>query len=92
MIEIGEPKSEYEQTTFFEWLNSGFITIPCQQCHMPDSYQGNSLHFKIANIEDNTFPQFPTPDLNPPAGRRSDAAGAHAVSASSAARNQRVRA
>jgi len=59
VIENGEPKSEYEQTTFFEWLNSGFITIPCQQCHMPDSYQGNSLQFKIANIEDNTFPAIP---------------------------------
>ena len=59
VVENGEPKSEYEQTTFFEWLNSGFITIPCQQCHMPDSYQGNSLQFKIANIEDNTFPAIP---------------------------------
>ena len=59
VIENGEPKSEYEQTTFFEWLNSGFITVPCQQCHMPDSYQGNSLQFKIANIEDNTFPAIP---------------------------------
>ncbi|WP_422291684.1 hypothetical protein [Candidatus Binatus sp.] len=58
-IENGEPKSEYEQTTFFEWLNSGFITIPCQQCHMPDSYQGNPLQFKIANIEDDTFPEVP---------------------------------
>jgi hypothetical protein len=59
VIENGEPKSEYEQTTFFEWLNSGFITIPCQQCHMPDSYQGNPLQFKIANIEDDTFPAVP---------------------------------
>ena len=59
VIENGEPKSEYEQTTFFEWLNSGFITIPCQQCHMPDSYQGNPLQFKIANIEDDTFPDVP---------------------------------
>jgi hypothetical protein len=59
VIENGEPKSEYEQTTFFEWLNSGFITIPCQQCHMPDSYQDNPLQFKIANIEDNTFPAVP---------------------------------
>ena len=59
VIENGEPKSEYEQTTFFEWLNSGFITIPCQQCHMPDSYQGNPLQFKIANIEDSTFPDVP---------------------------------
>lgn len=59
VMENGEPKSEYEQTTFFEWLNSGFITIPCQQCHMPDSYQGNPLQFKIANIEDDTFPAVP---------------------------------
>jgi hypothetical protein len=59
VIENGQPKTEYEQTTFFEWLNSGFITIPCQQCHMPDSYQGNQLQFKIANIEDNTFPAVP---------------------------------
>ncbi len=59
VIENGEPKSEYEQTTFFEWLNSGFITIPCQQCHMPDRYQGNPLQFKIANIEDDTFPAVP---------------------------------
>jgi hypothetical protein len=59
VIEDGEPKFEYEQTTFFEWLNSGFITIPCQQCHMPDSYQGNPLQFKIANIEDSTFPAVP---------------------------------
>ncbi len=59
VIKDGAPKSEYEQTTFFEWLNSGFITIPCQQCHMPDSYQDNPLQFKIANIEDNTFPAVP---------------------------------
>jgi len=59
VIENGAPKFEYEQTTFFEWLNSGFITIPCQQCHMPDSYQGNPLQFKIANIEDSTFPDVP---------------------------------
>jgi hypothetical protein len=59
VIENGEPKFEYEQTTFFEWLNSGFITIPCQQCHMPDSYQGNPMQFKIANIEDDTFPAVP---------------------------------
>jgi hypothetical protein len=59
VMENGLPKSEYEQTTFFEWLNSGFITIPCQQCHMPDSFQGNPLQFKIANIEDSTFPSVP---------------------------------
>jgi len=59
VIEGGQPKTDYEQTTFFEWLNSGFITIPCQQCHMPDSYGGDALKFKIANIEDSTFPEVP---------------------------------
>ena len=73
VIEDGEPKFEYEQTTFFEWLNSGFITIPCQQCHMPDSYQDNPLQFKIANIEDSTFPAVPDQwAVDAPAGRRSD--------------------
>jgi hypothetical protein len=59
VMENGEPKSEYEQTTFYEWLNSGFITVPCEQCHMPNDYQGDQLHFKIANIEDDTFPAVP---------------------------------
>ncbi len=59
VLEDGEPKAEFEQTTFFEWLNSGFITIPCQNCHMPDSYQSTALQFEIANIEDNTFPSVP---------------------------------
>jgi hypothetical protein len=59
VIEDGEPKTDFEQTTFFEWLNSGFITVPCQTCHMPDSYQGAQLQFEIANIEDNTFPAVP---------------------------------
>ena len=59
VMENGQQKTEYEQTTFFEWLNSGFITVPCQRCHMPTDYQGNALEFAIANIEDNTFPQVP---------------------------------
>ena len=59
VMEGGQPKSDYEQTTFFEWLNSGFITVPCQTCHMPDTYHGNTLQFKIANIEDSTFPRVP---------------------------------
>jgi len=59
VMEDGAPKTEYEQTTFFEWLNSGFITIPCQNCHMPDAYDGTQLQFKIANIEDDTFPRVP---------------------------------
>lgn len=63
VLENGEPKIEYEQTTFFEWLNSGFITVPCQNCHMPDSYRGTKLQFKIANIEDSSFP--PVPRIGP---------------------------
>lgn len=59
VIENGQPKMEFEQTTFFEWLNSSFITVPCQNCHMPNSYQGNPLQFKIANIEDHTYPAVP---------------------------------
>ncbi len=64
--EHGQPKSEFEQTTFFEWLNSAFFfpgDQPCQQCHMPGTYRGADLSFKIANIEDNTFP--PVPDVGP---------------------------
>ncbi len=59
VIEDGQPKTDFEQTTFFEWLNSGFITVPCQQCHMPDSYDGTALEYEIANIEDSTFPRVP---------------------------------
>ncbi len=64
--EHGQPESEFEQTTFFEWLNSAFFfpgDQPCQQCHMPGTYRGADLSFKIANIEDNTFP--PVPDVGP---------------------------
>lgn len=41
--EHGEPKSEFEQTTFFEWRNSTFFfpgDQPCQQCHMRGTYRG----------------------------------------------------
>jgi hypothetical protein len=60
----GQPKSEFEQTTFFEWTNSSFFLPPtnqitCQDCHMPTDYHGTSLEFKIANIEDDTFPEVP---------------------------------
>jgi hypothetical protein len=62
--EHGDPKLEYEQTTFMEWLNSSFFIPPpnqvtCQDCHMPTDYHGTSLEFKIANIEDDTFPAVP---------------------------------
>jgi hypothetical protein len=59
VIENRAVKHEYEQTTFFEWQNSDFGGISCQQCHMPDSFQGTPLDFKIANIEDSTFPRVP---------------------------------
>jgi hypothetical protein len=61
----GNPKLEYEQTTFIEWLNSSFFLPPtnqitCQDCHMPTDYHGTQLsEFKIANIEDDTFPPVP---------------------------------
>jgi len=59
VIEHGEPKTEVEQATFLEWLNSNFASVPCQQCHMPTSYQSTDLQFKIANIEDSSFPAVP---------------------------------
>src|SRR5208282_87593 len=50
----------FEQTTYFEWLNSSFAAAqPCQQCHMPDNFKGATLAFQIANIEDSTFPVVP---------------------------------
>jgi hypothetical protein len=67
--ENGTPKISHEQTTFLEWVNSNFTddgVTPqsCQDCHMPREYKGQSLAFKIANIEDNTFPPelFRAPD------------------------------
>lgn len=62
--EHGKPKTEFEQTTAFEWFNSQFFRPPnpvvsCQNCHMPANYRGADLTFKIANIEDNTFPRVP---------------------------------
>ncbi len=62
----GEQKTFVEQATFFEWENSKFAdngSSPesCQQCHMPNTYlhegqESGPLNYKIANIEDNTFP------------------------------------
>ena len=57
--------SHHEQTTYLEWKNSNFSTEQagakkgqsCQDCHMPRSYQDQPLRFKIANIEDETFPE-----------------------------------
>jgi len=51
----------FEQTTYFEWLNSSFASQSqtCQNCHMPDNYKGTKLAFPVANIEDSTFPRVP---------------------------------
>jgi hypothetical protein len=60
VMEGGVPKTDFEQTTYFEWLNSSFAANqPCQTCHMPDNFKGVKLSFKIANIEDSSFPRIP---------------------------------
>ena len=51
----------YEQTTHLEWLNSDYapgrrLSETCQGCHMPTTFHGKDLEFKIANIEDDTLP------------------------------------
>ncbi|MDX6272332.1 MAG: hypothetical protein QOD28_3555 [Acidobacteriota bacterium] len=70
-------KTEHEQNTYLEWRNSKYQDeLPpvnkesaqsCQQCHMPGQYPsktGAGLKFKIASIEDETFPavEFRAPD------------------------------
>ncbi len=59
----------YEQATYLEWLNSSFQdeyqphgsqVKACQDCHMPAQYpfgEGDSLAFKIANIQDQDYPE-----------------------------------
>jgi hypothetical protein len=59
-MQNGKPAQFFEQTTYVEWLNSDFLNQSCQSCHMPHDYKGNSLSYKIANIEDNTFPAIST--------------------------------
>jgi hypothetical protein len=56
----------HEQTTWLEWLNSvysGRVTgsdpaarRECQDCHMPNTYAGKQLAFRIAATEDETYP------------------------------------
>lgn len=55
----------YEQATYIEWLNSVFQneTQPnpataqtCQDCHMPQTFRGNRLKYRVALIEDPTYP------------------------------------
>ena len=58
--------NKYEQATYLEWVNSDFNdgrpqAQSCQQCHMPDSFAGQTLtNQKIANVQDQDFP----PTLN----------------------------
>jgi len=51
----------YEQTTDLEWQNSVYAPgrskfQTCQGCHMPNTFHGEKLDFKIANIEDDQLP------------------------------------
>jgi hypothetical protein len=60
----GNPKTEFEQTTYLEWLNSSYAPTGsspenCQFCHMPNNYKGVPMEFKIANMEDSTYPRVP---------------------------------
>lgn len=58
--------SGYEQATYIEWLNSAFqdevgpvdpaAARTCQACHMPRDFQGNRLRYRMALIEDPTYP------------------------------------
>ncbi len=62
----GKPKEFHEQTTYPEWLNSIYqnerqpvnplTARTCQDCHMPKTFMGRKLIFRIANIEDNNYP------------------------------------
>lgn len=54
-------ETRYEQSTYFEWQNSAFgqpgaSFQSCQECHMPDTFHGNPLEFKLANVQDQDFP------------------------------------
>lgn len=61
---------EHEQTTYLEWLNSAYqderqpwnaaTAKSCQACHMPSTYQGRELAFRIASIQDQTYPPVDT--------------------------------
>jgi hypothetical protein len=51
----------YEQTTYLEWENSDFrdggpAAKSCQSCHMPKDFMGKKNVAKMANVQDNEFP------------------------------------
>lgn len=59
-------KEIYEQVTYLEWLNSAYQNElgsggsqprTCQSCHMQDFHDGKKLAFRIANIQDQTYPE-----------------------------------
>jgi hypothetical protein len=62
----GKPKEFHEQMTYPEWQNSSYqnerepfdrATVrTCQDCHMPAKLGDLKLAFRIANIEDDTYP------------------------------------
>ncbi|MCB9108728.1 MAG: hypothetical protein H6633_31450 [Anaerolineales bacterium] len=57
--------NDFEQTTYLEWLNSAYQTEfgegsdpkSCQNCHMTNDYHDQELAFRIANIQDQTYPE-----------------------------------
>ncbi|MCZ6678067.1 MAG: cytochrome P460 family protein, partial [Candidatus Poribacteria bacterium] len=60
---VGE---DFEQATYLEWLNSTYDnelrahttdSKTCQGCHMPGEYHGRKLAFRIATIQDQTYPE-----------------------------------
>lgn len=62
----GKPKEFHEQMTYPEWQNSVYQNErepfdraqarTCQDCHMPTKLRDLDLSFRIANIEDDTYP------------------------------------
>lgn len=62
----GKPKEFHEQTTYPEWQNSVYQNErepfdraqarTCQDCHMPAKLGDLTLAFRVANIEDDTYP------------------------------------
>ncbi|MEO8381926.1 MAG: hypothetical protein ABI779_19850 [Acidobacteriota bacterium] len=66
VMEHGKQKTDFEQATYPEWLNSIYqneVGTPvygevrtCQDCHMPSKIDGKPISFRIANIEDSDYP------------------------------------
>jgi hypothetical protein len=59
-------KEIYEQTTYLEWRNSVYQNErepvskdarTCQDCHMPTTYENRELVFRIANVQDDSYPE-----------------------------------